>query len=102
MYACFVGFSKVFDIIWRKGLLHRLILNGLSCTLIKLIQNTYQGIKCSVKLSNRTTPLFNSYAGLRQGSNLSPMPFNLLINDIFDISTITALGVSPSLLKNIN
>ena len=74
MYACFVDFSKAFDTIWRKALFHKLyILNGLSYKFIKLIENMYQGIRCSVKLSNGTTPLFNSYVGLRQGCNLSQM-----------------------------
>ena len=133
MYACFVDFSKAFETVWRKGLLYKLMLNGLSYKFIKLIENMYQRIKCSVKLSNGTTPLFNSYVGLRkgllyklmlnglsykfiklienmyqrikcsvklsngttplfnssvglrQGCNLSPMLFNLFINDIFYI-----------------
>ena len=85
VYACFVDFSKAFDTVWRKGLLYKLMLNGLSYKFIKLIESMYQGIKCSVKLSNGTTPLFNSYVGLRQGCNLSPMLFNLFINDIFHI-----------------
>ena len=29
-YACFVDFSKAFDTVWRKGLLYKLMLNGLS------------------------------------------------------------------------
>ena len=77
------------------------MLNGLSCKFIKLIENMYQGIKCSVKLSNGTTPFFNSYVGLRQGCNLSPMLFNLLLMT-FIFSMITAQDVSPSLVVNIN
>ena len=78
------------------------MLNGLSYKFIKLIGSMYQGIKCSVKLSNGTTPLFNSYVGLHQGCNLSPMLFNLFINDIFIFSMITAQDVSLSLLENTN
>ena len=57
VYACFVDFSKAFDTVWRKGLLYKLMLNGLSYKFIKLIENMYQGIKCSVKLSNGTVLL---------------------------------------------
>ena len=85
MYACFVDFSKAFDTVWRKGLLYKLILNGLSYKFIKVIENMYKEIKCSVKLSNGTSPLFDSCLGLRQGCHLSPMLFNLFINDIFYI-----------------
>ena len=103
VYACFVDFSKAFDTVWRKGLLYKLMLNGLSYRFIKLIESMYLGIKCSVKLSNGTTPLFNSYVGLRQGCNLSPMLFNLFINDIFHIFYDNSSGsISLSLLENTN
>ena len=95
VYACFVDFSKAFDTVWRKGLLYKLMLNGLGYKFIKLIESMYQGIKCSVKLSNGTTPLFNSYVGLRQGCNLSPMLFNLFINDIFHIFYDNGSGCFP-------
>ena len=71
------------------------MLNGLSYKFIKLIESMYQGIKCSVKLSNGTTPLFNSYVGLRQGCDLSPMLFNLFINDIFHVFYDNSSGCFP-------
>ena len=71
------------------------MLNGLRYKVIKLIESMYQGIKCSVKLSNGTTPLFNSYVGLRQGCNLSLMLFNLFINDIFHIFYANSSGCFP-------
>ena len=94
-YECFVDFSKAFDTVWRKGLLYKLMLNNLSYKFIKLIENMYQGIKCSVKLSTGTTLLFNSYVGLRQGCNLSPMLFYLFINDIFYIFYDNSSGCFP-------
>ena len=47
MYACFVDFSKALDTVWRKGLLYKLMLHGLSYKFIKLIESMYQGIKTS-------------------------------------------------------
>ena len=85
VYACFVESSKAFGTIWRKRLLYKLKLNGISYKFIKLIENMYEVCKCSVNLSNGATPFFNSYVGLRQGCNLSPMLFNIFIDDIFHI-----------------
>ena len=84
VYVCFVDFSKAYDSVWRKGLLYELILNGLSIQFISLIDAMYSELKGAVKLSNGITPFYNSAAGLRQGCNLSPLLFNIFVNDIFD------------------
>ena len=85
VYACFVDFSKAYDSVWRKGLLYKLIINGLSFQFISLIDSMYSELKAAVKLSNGITPFFNSAVGLRQGCNLSPLLLNIFVNDIFDI-----------------
>ena len=45
----------------------------------------YTELQTAVKLSNDVTPYFSSLLGVRQGCNLSPMLFNLFVNDIFDL-----------------
>ena len=82
MYACFVDFSKAYDSVWRVGLLYKLILNGMSTNFIHLIKSMYEDLQLSVKLSG-VTPFFDSLLGVRQGGNLSPLSFNLFVNDIF-------------------
>ena len=77
VYACFVDFSKAYDSVWRNGLLYKLILNGLGLKLILLIKSMYTELQAAVKLHS-------SLVGVRQGCNLSPMLFNLFVNDIFD------------------
>lgn len=39
-------------------------------------------VKYSVKLEDGTTPFFSSFVGVKQGCNLSPTLFNIVINDI--------------------
>ena len=85
VYACFIDFLKAYDSVWRKGLLYKLILNGLSFQFISLIDSMCSELKAAVKLSNGLTPFLNSTVGLRQGCNLSPLPFNIFVNDIFNI-----------------
>ena len=44
----------------------------------------YTDIKLAVKLSDGITPFFRSLVGVRQGCNLSPLLFNIFVNDIFE------------------
>ena len=85
VYACFIDFSKAYDSVWRNGLLYKLILNGLSLKFILLIKSMYTELQAAVKSPNGVTPYFSSLVGVRQGCNLSPMLFNLFVNDIFDL-----------------
>ena len=82
LYLCFVDFAKAYDSVWRKGLFYKLIGYGFSVKILKLLKSMYSNITTGVRLSNGITDLFQSKIGVRQGCNLSPMLFNLFINDI--------------------
>ena len=85
LYICFVDFSKAYDSIWRKYLFHKLSTYGIHKNFISLLEDMYMKSKLSISLPSGTTHFFPSSAGLKQGCNLSPIIFNLLINDIGDI-----------------
>ena len=82
LYACFVDFRKAYDTVWRKGLFHKLLVAGISRKFVRLIQDMYCRLQSCVSLTNGLSPPFQSLVGLKQGCNLSPLLFNLFINDI--------------------
>jgi len=90
VFACFIDFRKAFDSIWRDGLLYKLHKWGLGTKFCSMMTNMFSRLTSCVKIDNKITEFFLSEKGTRQGCNLSPMIFNLFINEL------------PSLLLKIN
>ena len=85
LYTCFVDFQKAFDSVWHKGLFHKLSNNGISGKSLSLIFNLYNKTQCAIKRNNDITDFFRYSKGVRQGCPLSPILFNLYVNDLFNI-----------------
>ena len=84
LYTCFVDFQKAFYSVWHEGLFRKLENKGINGNFLKLIKNIYNNTKSAVKINNKTTNFFNYKKGVQQGNPLSPLLFNLYINDIFE------------------
>ena len=82
IYACFVDFRKAFDSVWHQGLFYQLIKNNIGGHFYDLIQDLYSSTKCAIKLSENRTPFYSYKKGVRQGCTLSPLLFNIYINDL--------------------
>ena len=82
IYACFVDFRKALDSVWPQGLFYQLIKNNIGGHFYDLIQDLYSSTKCAIKLSENRTPFFPYKKGVRQGCTLSPLLFNIYINDL--------------------
>ena len=49
---------------------------------LNVIKNLYHNIKSCVTVNDERSPFFESYCGVRQGENLSPVLFSLFLNDL--------------------
>ena len=82
LYCSFVDFSKAFDSVWRGGLWMKLLGNSINGKMFQVIHNLYQNIKSCVVYSGSQSSSFQSFCGVRQGENLSPVLFSLFLNDM--------------------
>ena len=94
LYTCFVDFRKAYDTIWRDGLYYKLLGNGVSKSFVRLLKSIYDNSSLSVQLALGVTANFPSKVGLKQGCNLSPILFNLFINDFIEELQMPMEGTS--------
>ena len=104
LYFCFVDFRKTYDSIWREALFKKLLGYGVSTNFVSLLRNMHEKSKLSVRLPSGITEFFPSNVGLKQGCNMNPILFNLLvnyINEIFDVSFCHPVSLGKIKLSNL-
>ena len=67
---------------WHEGLFHRIFQYGIRGNVYELIKSLYSKNSCSVKIGKCETSKFSYCRGVRQGSILSPLFFNLFVNKV--------------------
>ena len=82
LYTAFIDFKKAYDRVNRDNLLHRLKTLGINGIYLKNIASMYTKTLYSIKLKNGHLEPISSNLGLKQGCPLSPMLFNLYIDDV--------------------
>ncbi|MEW8546068.1 MAG: reverse transcriptase family protein [Candidatus Thiodiazotropha sp.] len=98
LFCSFIDFSKAFDSVWRIGLWMKLLSNNINGKIFRVIFNLYQNIKSCIIYSGKQSGFFQSYCGVRQGENLSPILFSLFLNDLEDYLTARrCLGINLTL-----
>ena len=85
LYVAFIDFKKAYDTVNRDILLNHLKSLGINGIFQRNIAAMYAKTEYQVKLKNEHSPNIQSNLGLKQGCPLSPMLFNLYIDNIKDI-----------------
>lgn len=80
VYFCI---EKAYDTMWREGLLIKLNSIGIGGRLYNWIMDILTGRKIQVKVGSEVTIEFDVDNGIPQGSVISPILFNIMINYIF-------------------
>jgi len=76
--------KKAYDSVPIGNILYKLDALGIRGKCYQFIKNLYLTSKTSVKIDNQYSESFNIMKRVRQGCPLSPILFNLFINDIFN------------------
>ena len=94
VYACFVDFHKAFDSVWHEGLFYKLLKTSIGGNLGNLMKSLSCNSTCSIKIGENKIQPFSYSRGVRQGCILSPLFFNLYLNNLphlFENSYLTHL-----------
>ena len=84
LYVSFIDFQKAFDSIWHDGLFYKLLQMGIGGPFYKVLKSMYSKSTGSVRSEDYLSAPFPVKKGVRQGDILSPLLFNLFVNDIVD------------------
>ena len=82
IYGCFVDIKKAYDSVWHKGLFTKLENLNVNSVFINIIKDMYSRSLCAVKVMNSRTEFFSCKRRVRQGCPLSPILFNIYLNDL--------------------
>jgi hypothetical protein len=81
-HAFFLDLKKAYDVVWHSGLFYKLYHKGIKGKTWRIIRDMYSKGESSPKLEQQTTENFPILQGVAQGDPLSPLLFDVMIDDL--------------------
>ncbi|MCU7800042.1 MAG: endonuclease/exonuclease/phosphatase family protein, partial [gamma proteobacterium symbiont of Lucinoma myriamae] len=85
LVGVFLDLEKAFDLMWTKGVLDQLTRFGIKGRILAWIQDFLKDRKIQVRVGEEMSDQTNLENGSPQGSVLSPILFNVIINTLEDV-----------------
>jgi hypothetical protein len=92
LYICFIDASKAFDRLDHVMLFDKLLNRGVPQTVVRLLCTWYTHQQFFVKWCDCVSQPFTASNGVRQGGSLSPIMFNVFMNDLSVQLSNTKIG----------
>ena len=92
-YTCFIDVEKAYDRVWRNGLWMSLWKRGVRGRLWRVFKDYYNKVESCVRLDDGNTEWFDINVGVRQGCVLSPILFDVFIDQLARDVKALGLGV---------
>jgi hypothetical protein len=94
-YILFCDLAKAYDSVWRNGLYYKMIHEyNIPPHFVNIIRQIYSSVQCCILYGGFTSTPFTPHKGLLQGSVLSPLLFNLYINELVGILHTNLTGIT--------
>ncbi|KAI5150450.1 hypothetical protein ENBRE01_1502 [Enteropsectra breve] len=81
---CFLDLQKAYDMVPHDALIHKLTAKGLGPLLIQVIREMYRNTYIRVRIGSMMSPRFKYERGVRKGCPMSPLLFDMFIDDLVD------------------
>jgi hypothetical protein len=92
VYVCAVDASKAFDRINHRLLFEKLRSRNVPVCLSKLLMNWYDKLFSAVRWNSQMSGFFKVSCGVRQGGILSPILFNIYVDDLIKMLKDSDIG----------
>lgn len=92
-YCIFIDFTKAYDSLDRKRIWKVMEKQGIPKKLIKMASLSVQDSKCKVKVEGQVSEAFSVDTGVRQGDGISPILFNIALEEALQKVKSSEVGI---------